>query len=144
MNRIRHAHARRHVAFAMKLAAAIVVAALMLSFARAQGWIDGDALVRAFNVVMGLAFAAYGNAMPKFMHEVPPRSLHEATLQQAIARVASWTMTLAFLAWAALWAFAPRELAMPASLAAVAAGVLVTLAIVAWTAARSGGRDAGG
>lgn len=137
MNENSSARGRRHLRFSLKLAAGLVGAALLLALGRAQGWIDGETVVRAYNVIMGLGFAAYGNALPKMMHHLPPRSIHEATLAQAVARVASWAMTLGFLAWAAFWAFAPRDLALVGSLAAVGASVAVMLGFAVWKFAAS-------
>ncbi|TWT21420.1 hypothetical protein FQY83_08755 [Luteimonas marina] len=132
MSENRNPRARKHVLFAVKLAAVMIGAALLLALARKQGWIDHGLVVRAYNVVMGLALAVYFNVMPKVMHEAPPRSMREATLAQAVARVSGWTMTLAFLAWAALWAFAPQEIAKAGSLAAVGASVAVMLGYTVW------------
>lgn len=132
MNEHRNPRARKHIIFALKLAAVMIGAALLLTLARSQGWIDQELVVRAYNVVMGLAFAIYGNVLPKMMHEAPPRSMREATLAQAIGRVSGWVMTLAFLTWAALWAFAPQDFAGIGSLAAVGASVLVMLGYTMW------------
>ncbi|MHC9084300.1 hypothetical protein ACYX7E_04575 [Luteimonas sp. RIT-PG2_3] len=123
---------RKHILFSIKLAVVMVGSALLLTLARKQGWIDADQVVRGYNIVMGLALAAYGNVMPKMMHPMPPRSIHEATLAQSIARVSSWSMTLAFLAWAALWAFAPMDVARIGALAAVGTSVVVMLGYTAW------------
>jgi hypothetical protein len=122
---------RKHIRVALKLAAVMVGAGLLLTLARQQGWIDNEMVVRAYNVVMGLAFAAYGNLLPK-LSEPAPRSLHEATVAQAIGRVTSWAMTLAFLVWAVLWAFAPQDLALIGSLTAVGASVVVTVGYTVW------------
>lgn len=123
---------RRHVLFSLKLAAVMVGSALLMTWARKQGWLDADQIVRGYNIIMGLALAAYGNAMPKMMHPTPPRSIHEATLAQAIARVSSWSMTLAFLAWAALWAFAPQPVALIGGIVAVGTSVVVMLGYTTW------------
>lgn len=128
MNENGNSRARKHVLFALKIAAVMIGCALLLTWARKQGWVDHDLVMRAYNVIMGLALAAYGNAMPKLMHETPPRSIHEATLAQAVARVTSWVMTLAFLAWAALWAFAPQDVARIGSMLAVGVGAVGVLA----------------
>ena len=129
-----HANSRnpKHVLFSLKLAAIMIGSALLLTLARKQGWVDADQVVRGYNVVMGLALAAYGNVMPKMIHPTPPRSIHDATLAQAIARVSGWSMTLAFLVWAALWAFAPLDVARIGALAAVGTSVVVMLGYIAW------------
>jgi hypothetical protein len=135
MNEHHNPRARKHVLFALKLAAVMVGGALLLTLARKLGWIEAELVTRAYNVIMGLALAAYGNAMPKFMHEMPPRSIHEATLAQAVARVTSWAMTLAFLAWAALWAFAPLDVARIGGIAVVGTSAVVMIGFIAWKCA---------
>lgn len=127
---------RKDIVFSLKIAASMLGAALLFALARKLGWIDQALVVRAINVVMGLAFAAYGNAMPKMMR-ARPRSIGEATLAQAVARVSGWAMTSAFLVWAALWAFAPQPFALIGSLAAVGGGIAVMLGYLVWKCAGS-------
>jgi hypothetical protein len=122
---------RKDILFGLKLAGVMLVGALLLALARKQGLIDGELAVRANNVIMGLAFAAFGNVIPK-MYGPPPRSIGQATLKQQVARVTSWAVTLGFLAWAALWAFAPQEIAWVWSVAAVIAGLVVAFGYTAW------------
>lgn len=124
--------ARKHILFSLELAAAMIGVALLLALARKQGLIEGERVVRAINVVIGLALAAFGNAMPKMLYGPPPSSIHHATLAQAAVRVGGWTMTLAFLAWAALWVFAPHDLAIIGSLAVVGASAAIMLGYAAW------------
>ena len=132
MNEHLNPRARKHILFSLKLAAVMVGSALLLSLARQQGWIDPALVVRGTNVIMGLALAAYGNAMPKLMDGTPPRSLREATVRQAVERVGGWAMTLAFLTWAALWAFAPQQFAMVGSLVAVGACAAIMTGYAMW------------
>ena len=131
MNENPSSRIRKDILFGLKLAGVMLVGALLLALARKQGLIDGELAVRANNVIMGLAMAAFGNVIPK-MYGPPPRSLSQATLKQQVARVSSWAMTLGFLAWAALWAFAPQEIAWVWSMAAVIAGMVVALGYTAW------------
>ncbi|WP_426269070.1 hypothetical protein ACN9MB_12480 [Dyella kyungheensis] len=112
----------------------MIVVALLLALARRQGWIDQTQVVRAFNIVLGLGFAAYSNLLPK-MYGPPPRSLRHATLAQAVRRVTSWTMTLAFLIWSVLWIFAPQQIASIASVAVVIAAIAISLGYLVWKAA---------
>jgi uncharacterized membrane protein YeiB len=127
---------RQDILFGLKLAAVMIGGALLLTLARKQGWIDQEMVTRAYNVILGLALAAYANAIPK-MYGPPPRTLHHATLAQAVRRVTSWALTLAFLVWAALWAFAPRDIAQVGSIVAVGAGVVVMFVYLIWKATRS-------
>ena len=127
---------RQDILFGLKLAAVMVGGALLLSLARKQGWIDQDLVTRAYNVILGLALAAYANAIPK-MYGPPPRTLHHATLAQSVRRVTSWALTLAFLVWAALWAFSPRDVAQIGSIVAVGSGVAIMFGYLIWKATRS-------
>lgn len=137
-----HPRIRQDILLGLKLGAVMIGAALLLTLARGQGWIDAALVMRGYNVVLGLALAAYCNLIPK-MYGPPPRSLHHATLAQAVRRVSSWAMTLAFLVWATLWAFAPRELARVASMSAVGASIAVSLGYTVWksTACRTSRND---
>jgi len=125
---------RQDIVLGLKLGVSMIVAALLLALARGQGWIDQTQVVRAFNIVLGLAFAIYSNLLPK-MYGPPPRSLRHATLAQAVRRVSSWTMTLAFLLWTALWIFAPQKFASIASVATVVAAITISIGYLVWKAA---------
>ena len=125
--------ARKHIFFALKIAGGMIGASLLLTLARQQGLVDGELVVRANNVIIGLALAAYFNVLPKML-EPQPLSIRicHATVRQAVVRVSSWALTLAFLVWTALWAFAPQGLAKIGSLAAVGASVAVMLGYTVW------------
>ncbi|TCI06377.1 hypothetical protein EZM97_33360 [Dyella soli] len=120
--------------FGLKLAAAMIAGALSLALAHKQGWVDGAQVMRGNNIIIGLALAAFCNLMPKRMNG-SPRSVSHATLAQSLGRVGGWCMTLAFLAWTALWAFAPQEVARMGSVAAVGAGVTVMIGYAVWKCA---------
>jgi hypothetical protein len=126
--------ARKQIIFSLKLAAIMLGGALLLVLARKQGWIDATQVVRANNIILGLAFAAFCNFTPKMLNG-SPRSLHQATLAQAAARVSGWTMTLAFLVWTAAWAFAPQDIATVVSVTAVGASVVISLGYAVWKSA---------
>lgn len=134
--------ARKEILFSLKLAAVMIGGALLLAVARKQGWVDAEQVVRVNNVIIGLALAAFCNVMPKRLSG-SPRSVRHATLAQALGRVSGWAMTLAFLVWAALWIFAPQELARTGSVAAVGAGVAIMLGYAVWkcVACRTSKRD---
>jgi hypothetical protein len=123
--------ARKHILFALKLAAVMIGTGLLLTLTRKLGLVDGELVMRANNVVLGLALATYFNAMPKML-EPPPRSIRDATVRQAVGRVSSWAMTLALLVWATLWAFAPQGFAKIGSIAAVGTSLVVMLGYTMW------------
>jgi len=109
------------------LAALLLLLAAILRFGEGQGLWSDEIARRSLQVVIGLGLAAYANLMPKQLSS--PRRTPEAEARvQAALRVGGWALTLAGLTQAALWAFAPLQLADTGSMIAVATGMVVTLA----------------
>ncbi len=125
---------RRHMIFAFKLAGALVGVALLLALGRRLGYLDEDTIMRSYNVIMGVGFAAYFNAMPKLQRGVSLTNSAHATLAQTLLRVNSWVMTLAFVVFAAIWGFAPREVAGVASMAVMGTAIAICVAYFVWKA----------
>ncbi len=117
----------KRLGFALGLAAVFLAVAAGLRFAAAETMIPDDLARRAVQVLIGLGLAAYANVMPKQLGG-PRKSAEAETRAQAALRVAGWSMTLAGLAHAGLWAFAPLPFANIASMVSVAAATLLTLA----------------
>ena len=124
----------KNIQAALVVAGVQVVGALLLTIAREQGMIDGDTAKRGVMVLVGLGLAAYANRMPKMLEGPPPQSLAVAALRQTIHRVGGWAMMLGGIAFAALWAFAPHDVAKVGSLVAVGAAAAVMLGHGAWRA----------
>lgn len=122
----------RSIRAALVIAGGMVAGGALLALAREQGMIELDTLVRGGNVVIGLGLAAVGNIMPKMLDGSPPQTLLLAALQQAVHRVGGWAMTLAGLAYAGLWAFAPSGVAATGGMVAIGAGVAVLCGNFAW------------
>jgi hypothetical protein len=98
----------------------IIALALAASFARQQGYIDGDTVTRLVLGATGLMVAWSGNRMPKVV--VPVAWYGRA------ARVGGWSMALSGLVYAGLWAFAP----IPVAVAGGCGAIVVGLAVTAW------------
>jgi len=96
----------------------IVLLALGATFARNQGYIDQDTVLRLVIGANGLMIAYYGNRAPK--------AVAPSAYAQRVARVSGWSMVLSGLVYAGLWAFAPIQVAIWVGCAAVLAGMLVT------------------
>ena len=96
----------------------IVVVALVASFARKQGYIDGDTVTRVVIGLTGLMIASFGNRIPKTF--VPNSFARQAR------RVAAWSLVLSGLVYAGLWAFAPIPVAIAGGSGAVLLGMAVT------------------
>jgi hypothetical protein len=97
----------------------IVAVALVASFARKLGYIDGDTVTRVVIGLTGLMIASFGNRMPKAF--VPSSRAREAR------RVAAWSLVLSGLVYAGLWAFAPIPVAVAGGSGAVLLGIAVTI-----------------
>ena len=123
---------------AIALAIAFLAAAAALRYASVQGIIGEDVATRAVQVIIGLGLAAYANVIPK-QGGGPRRSAEAETRAQAAQRVGGWSITLAGLIHAGLWAFAPLSFASPASTVVVGGAVVLTLGHAVWcfTARRS-------
>jgi multisubunit Na+/H+ antiporter MnhB subunit len=108
------------------LAGAIIVAALALKTGQRMHYYDQDAANRAFEVLMGLCVAFYGNYIPKMI------SPEQAGGRMRIAlRISGWCFMLAGLAYAAL-----SLLSAPGgdqiAMAAIAGAVVVTAIVGVW------------
>lgn len=125
---------------AIALAVSFLALAAALRYAGSQGFIGEDVATRAVQVVIGLGLAAYANVMPKNGGGLR-KSIEAETRAQAAQRVGGWSITLAGLIHAGLWAFAPLSFANPASMVVVASAVVLTLGYAVWcfTACRRAG-----
>ena len=97
----------------------IVVLALVSTYARKLGYLDGDTVTRLVIGANGLMIAWMGNRMPKAF--VPSNCARQAR------RVTGWSLTLSGLLYAALYAFAPMPVAVWGGTAAVLTGIAVTM-----------------
>jgi cytochrome c biogenesis protein CcdA len=97
----------------------IVVLALASTYARNEGYIDGETVTRIVMCSIGLMCAWFGNRMPK-------RFVPDALARQ-VTRVGGWSMALSGLVYALLWVFAPMDIAVAGGSGAVIAGILVTI-----------------
>lgn len=116
----------KRTSVSLALAVFILAASAALSYAQDLGSISPDAARRAMQVMIGLILAAYANLMPK---DVGPwrASARAAARSQSALRVGGWSLTLAGLGYAGLWAVAPIAFADVASMVIVAVATLVTV-----------------
>lgn len=121
----------RTIGLSLALAAAFLALAAGLRFAASTGLIDDDLARRGVQVVIGLGLAAYGNLMPK-QRGALRSSIRAETAAQAALRVGGWSMALAGLIYAALWAFAPLAFADGVSVFMIGGATLLTLGFAAW------------
>jgi len=117
---------RKRILSAIAFAAVLLGTAAALSYAQGLDLIEPDTARRTIQVMIGLQLAAYANLMPKDAGRWRSSPLAMARSQSAL-RVGGWSMTLAGLTHAGLWAFAPLTLASVAAMAVVAAAMLITI-----------------
>ena len=118
--------------FALALAVLILGTAAALKYAQGLDLVGSDAARRTMQVMIGLILAAYANLMPKDVGRWRASALAMARAQSAL-RVGGWSMSIAGLTYAALWAFAPIAFADVAATAVVASAILITMGYGGWT-----------
>jgi hypothetical protein len=130
----------RPVVVALVLAALILAAASGLRFAEGAGMVGADGARRIMQVLIGLVFAGYANFMPKRLKRTltSPRAESQT---QSVLRVGGWSLTLAGLAYAGLWAFAPLAIANIASMAVVVAATVTTIGYALWSCTSHAGHS---
>ncbi|WP_417231826.1 hypothetical protein [Brevundimonas sp.] len=118
---------------ALILAGLLLALAAGLRLAEGNGLIDGDTARRGVQVAIGLILAAFANRMPKQIRRW--RGDQADIREQRALRVGGWSLTLAGLAHAGLWAFAPLAVADTMAMMVVAAATLLTLGFAFWSMA---------
>jgi hypothetical protein len=121
----------KRTSFAVAVAALILGTAAALRYAQGLDLIGPDAARRTMQVMIGLVLAAYSNLMPKDVGRWRV-SVPAVARAQSVLRVGGWSMTLAGLAYAGLWAFTPLAFARVAAMAAVASALLITMGYGGW------------
>ena len=116
----------KRMSIAIAVAVMILGTAAGLSYARSVGLIGPETAKRTIQVIIGLTLAAYANLMPKDVGPWRASALAVARAQSTL-RVGGWSMTLAGLAHAGFWAFAPLHVANVGGMIAVASAMAVTL-----------------
>jgi len=121
----------KRISCALAIAAFMLAAAVAFQYAQGLELIGAETVRRAFQVMLGLVLAVYGNYIPKDI--VRSRtSVCAVSRSQSLVRVGGWSFTLAGLAYAGLWAFAPTAMADVAAMPIVAAATLITAGYFAW------------
>lgn len=132
---------KRFIPFIL-LAAAFLGAAAGLKYAESAGLVGDDMAQRVVQVMIGLMLAGFANVAPK---RIGPRRMSreaEARMQTA-RRIGGWSLTLAGLAHAALWAFAPTDVAVIGAMIVVGSGLAIALGYAIWACRKPGARPSG-
>ena len=116
----------KRTTFAVAFAVLVLGMAASLKYAQSLDLVGPETAKRTLQVTIGLILAAYANLMPKDVGPWRSSALAAARTQSAL-RVGGWSMTLAGLAYAGLWAFAPLAFADVASMVIVASAMVITM-----------------
>lgn len=122
----------KRISFSIALAVLLVGTSAGLKYAESLDLIEPDTVKRLVQVMIGLMLATYANLMPKDIGKWPASPVAVKRAQSAL-RVGGWSLTLAGLAYAALWALAPMDFANIASMVIVVTAMLVTMGYGGWT-----------
>ena len=104
----------KQIVRALALAGVLLAGSVALTVARRMALLDGDTTQRGLMVLMGVVMVVYANDIPKTVIKPTARG-------QALQRTSGRALVLAYVAWVAVWIFAPMELANGLAMAAVAA-----------------------
>jgi hypothetical protein len=115
----------------LALGAAMLAAAAIFKIGEHRGLLGAETAARAMQVVIGLMLAFYGNFIPKNLPVLREPARTSARMQSAL-RFGGWAFTLAGLAYAAIWAWAPLTMAGDISVVIVAAATVAALAYGVW------------
>src|SRR5262245_50939962 len=110
----------KRISFAVSIAMLILATAAAVKYAQGLEWISAEAARRTIQFLIGLVLASYGNFMPKDIARSGAAQCAASRSQSAL-RVGGWSITLAGIAHAGLWAFAPIVFAHTAAIVVVAA-----------------------
>lgn len=122
----------KRTSLALVLAVFILAAAAALRYAQNLESISPDTAKRVMQVMIGLLLAAYANLIPKDVGRWRG-SVRAAAKSQSVLRVGGWSLTLAGLGYAGLWAVAPIAFADVAATVIVAIAMLITGGYCVWT-----------
>jgi hypothetical protein len=120
----------RPISFALVVAGFMLAAAPALKYLSAHDLIGAQVRIRAFQVLVGLILAIYGNFLPKDAGRAGGEAC--VSRHQSLLRFGGWSFTLAGASYAALWALAPFSVADRFAMPIVAGATLVTVGYVGW------------
>lgn len=126
---------RRPIGIALATAAAILATSAFVRYLQSVDALEAETGRRMVQVVVGLALAVWGNYMPKRFGTGGTNACASSRACSAV-RVGGWSMTLAGLIRAGLWAFAPVPVADVVGMVVVLTALLVTLTYGTWALAR--------
>ena len=109
----------------LALAGLLIAVSIGLVYLRRVGAVGTETPERGAMVLTGILLAVYGNVIPKSVSRLSAKG-------ESLERVTGWATVLAGLAYAAIWAFAPIDIAAVASMGAVGIGFVSVIGYCMW------------
>jgi hypothetical protein len=109
----------------LALAGLLIAVSVGLAYLRRVGVVGAETPARGAMVLTGILLAVYGNVIPKSVSRLSAKG-------ESLERVTGWATVLSGIAYAAIWAFAPIEIAAVASMSAVVIGFVSVVGYCAW------------
>ena len=109
----------------LALAGLLIAVSIGLAYLRRLGVVGAETPARVAMVLTGVLLAVYGNVIPKSVSRSSAKG-------ESLERVTGWATVLAGIAYAAIWAFAPIEIAAVASMGAVLIGFVCVVGYCLW------------
>ncbi len=115
----------KSIFWALVFAISFMGLAALLGYFENRGMLSEEFVNRTIQVIIGLMLAVYSNFTPKQIGKAGSPAAE--AWKASVLRVCGWSMALAGLAYAALWAFAPMTIANIASVAVVMSALVITV-----------------
>jgi hypothetical protein len=109
----------------LALAGLLIAVSVGLAYLRRLGVVGAEAPARGAMVLTGILLAVYGNLIPKSVSRLSAKG-------ESLERVTGWATVLSGVGYAAIWAFAPIEIAAVASMIAVLIGFVSVVGYCVW------------
>ena len=109
----------------LALAGLLIAVSIGLAYMRRLGAVGAEVPARGAMALTGILLAVYGNVIPKYVSRLSSKG-------EALQRVTGWATVLAGIGYAAIWAFAPIEIAAIAAMAVVLIGFVCVAAYCLW------------
>ena len=109
----------------LALAGFLIAVSIGLVYLRRLGVVGAEMPARGAMVLTGILLAVYGNVIPKSASRLSAKG-------ESLERVTGWATVLAGIGYAAIWAFAPIQIAAVASMVAVLLGFVCVVGYCMW------------
>jgi len=109
----------------LALAGLLIAVSVGLAYLRRLGVVGAEAPARGAMVLTGILLAVYGNLIPKSVSRLSAKG-------ESLERVTGWATVLSGIGYAAIWAFAPIEIAAVASMIAILIGFVSVVGYCVW------------